>query len=131
MDSEYALGRMVKKGAPVNRGLCSHTVRAHSRSALWSCLDKTSLRQTVQEWQMANTVFLGAPMHMQCKETHKCNQNRISRVRVKLSKNPQQSRHLNILFWGNLGNPDLLPKATCPSSPKLPRLGNLGTIGEG
>ncbi|KAF5930025.1 hypothetical protein HYC85_030898 [Camellia sinensis] len=24
-----------------------------------------------------------------------------------------------------------LPKATCPSSPKLPRLGNLGTIGEG
>ena len=136
-------------------------------------------------------------MHMQCKETHKCNQNRISRVRVKLSKIPSrvarncrrprtpreerapvlfiwgyyssglsnchgsksepkspnpanrfektdfernakhgllcqiQSRHLNILFWGNLGNPDSLPKATCPSSPKLPRLGNLGTIGEG
>ncbi|CAL5413835.1 unnamed protein product [Camellia sinensis] len=42
-----------------------------------------------------------------------------------------QSRHLNVLFWGNLGNPDSLPKATCPSSPKLPRLGNLGTIGEG
>ena len=35
------------------------------------------------------------------------------------------------LFWENLGNPDSLPKATCPSSPKLPRLGNLGTIGEG
>ena len=31
----------------------------------------------------------------------------------------------------NLGNPDSLPKATCLSSPKLPRLGNLGTIGEG
>ena len=31
----------------------------------------------------------------------------------------------------NLGNPDSLPKAACPSSPKLPRLGNLGTIGEG
>ena len=42
-----------------------------------------------------------------------------------------QSRHLNILFCENLGNPDSLPKATCPSSPKLPRLGNLGTIGEG
>ena len=42
-----------------------------------------------------------------------------------------QSRHLNVLFWGNLGNPDSVPKATWPSSPKLPRLGNLGTIGEG
>ena len=42
-----------------------------------------------------------------------------------------QSRHLNVLFWGNLGNPASLPKATCPSSPKLPRLGNLGTLGEG
>jgi len=42
-----------------------------------------------------------------------------------------QSRHLNILFLGNLGNPNSLPKATCPSSPKLPRLGNLGTFGEG
>ncbi|KAF5932135.1 hypothetical protein HYC85_028306 [Camellia sinensis] len=28
-------------------------------------------------------------------------------------------------------NPDSLPKATCPSSPKLPRLENLGMIGEG
>lgn len=42
-----------------------------------------------------------------------------------------QSRHLNILFWGNLGNPDSVPKAMCPPSPKLPRLGNLGMIGEG
>ncbi|KAF5953639.1 hypothetical protein HYC85_006495 [Camellia sinensis] len=31
----------------------------------------------------------------------------------------------------DLRNPDSLPKAMCPSSPKLPRLGNLGTIGEG
>ncbi|KAF5949510.1 hypothetical protein HYC85_011503 [Camellia sinensis] len=30
-----------------------------------------------------------------------------------------------------LGNPDSVPKATCPSSPKLPRLRNLGMIGEG
>ena len=35
------------------------------------------------------------------------------------------------LFWENLENPDSLPKATCPSSPKLLRLGNLGTRGEG
>ena len=116
-------------------------------------------------------------MHMQCKETHKCSQNRISRVRVKLSKLPSrvarncstsagdlecyssdsilcrgsksepkspnpanrfeekqifekvvpnmdcfarlQSRHLNIFQWGNLGNPDSVPKATCPSSPNV------------
>ncbi|KAF5932176.1 hypothetical protein HYC85_028347 [Camellia sinensis] len=32
---------------------------------------------------------------------------------------------------GNLGNPDPVPKATCPSSPELSRLGSLGTIGEG
>ena len=32
---------------------------------------------------------------------------------------------------GKLGNPDSSPKATWPSSPKLPRLGNLRTIGEG
>ena len=88
--SEYAPGRMVKMGAPVNRGVCSQAVRAHSRSALWTCLDKASLQQTVQEWQMANTVFLGAPMHMQCKETHKCNQNGISRVRVMLSNFPSR-----------------------------------------
>ena len=35
------------------------------------------------------------------------------------------------LILGNLGNADSLPKATCSSSPKLPRLGNLGTIQEG
>ncbi|KAF5931793.1 hypothetical protein HYC85_027964 [Camellia sinensis] len=29
------------------------------------------------------------------------------------------------------GNPDSVPKATCPSSPELSRLGSLGTIGEG
>ena len=40
---------------------------------------------------MANTVFLGAPMQMQCKETHKCSQNQISRVRVKFSKSPAES----------------------------------------
>ncbi|KAF5934526.1 hypothetical protein HYC85_030697 [Camellia sinensis] len=39
-----------------------------------------------------------------------------------------QSRHLNILKWGNLGNPDPVPKATCPSSPELSRLGSLGLL---
>ncbi|KAF5931598.1 hypothetical protein HYC85_027769 [Camellia sinensis] len=38
--------------------------------------------------------------------------------------------HISGLFHAS-GNPDSLPKATCPSSPKLPRLGNLGTIREG
>ena len=34
---------------------------------------------------------LGAPMHMQSKETHKCNQNRISRVRVNVLKTPAEA----------------------------------------
>ena len=33
---------------------------------------------------------LGAPMHMQCKETHKCRQNKISWVRVKFSTLPSR-----------------------------------------
>ena len=34
---------------------------------------------------------LGAPMQMQCKETHKCSQKQISWVRVKFSKSPAES----------------------------------------
>ena len=34
-------------------------------------------------------------------------------------------------FLKNLENPRLMPKATCPSSPRLSRLENLGTRGEG
>ena len=149
---------------------------------------------------------------MQCKETHKCNRNKITWVRVKFSKSPAESpetvdapwisrapcakngagfrfvhlglpqfglkcrgseiyltkcdvrpithhrvqiRIISLENWflikkcqtwtalpdtesppkyfilGEFRKPWLVPKATCPSSPKLPRLGNLGTRGEG
>ena len=76
--SEYALGRMGKKGAPVTTGVCVSIVAEPVTGQPYGTLNKASLRQTIQEWQITNTVFLGAPMHMQCKETHKRNQNRIS-----------------------------------------------------
>ena len=55
--------------------------------------DGRCISMLVLAWQMADGKHgvLGAPMHMQCKETHKGNQNRISRVRVKLSKSPAES----------------------------------------
>ena len=71
MDSEYALGRMVKKVAPVKTGVCVPIVAEPVTGQPYGMLNKASLQQTVQEWQIAITVFLGAPMHMQCKETHK------------------------------------------------------------
>ena len=91
MDSEYALGRMVKKGAPVKPGFVF---------PYWQSPQPVSLM--VMPWQdkpPANRSgiadgkhgVLGAPMHMQCKETHKCSQNRISWVWVKFSKSLAES----------------------------------------
>ena len=91
MDSEYALGRMVKKGAPVKPGFVF---------PYWQSPQPVSLM--VMPWQdkpPANRSgiadgkhgVLGAPMQMQCKETHKCSQKQISWVRVKFSKSPAES----------------------------------------
>jgi len=82
---------MVKKGAPVKPGFVF---------PYWQSPQPVSLM--VMPWQdkpPANRSgiadgkhgVLGAPMQMQCKETHKCNQNKISWVRVKFSKSPAES----------------------------------------
>ena len=49
MDSEYALGQMVKKGAPVKTGVCVPIVAEPATSQHYGTLLKASLRQTVQE----------------------------------------------------------------------------------
>ena len=90
-DSEYALGWMVKKGAPIKSGLVF---------SYWQSPQPGSLM--VMSWQdnppasRSGIVdgkhgVLGAPMQMQCKETHKCNQNKISWVWVKFSKSLAES----------------------------------------
>ena len=82
---------MVKKGAPVKPGFVF---------PYWQSPQPASLM--VMPWQdkpPANRSgiadgkhgVLGAPMQMQCKETHKCNQNKISWVRVKFSNSPAES----------------------------------------
>ena len=49
LDSEYALGRMVKKGAPVKSRVCVPIVAEPVPSQPYGTLLKASLRQTVQE----------------------------------------------------------------------------------
>ena len=49
MDSEYALGRMVKKGAPIKIEVCVPIVAEPATGQSYGMLLKASLRQTVQE----------------------------------------------------------------------------------
>ena len=49
MDSEYALGRMVNKGALVKIGVCVPIVTEPVTGQPYGMLLKVSLRQTVQE----------------------------------------------------------------------------------
>ena len=49
MDSEYALGRMVKKGAPVKTGVCVPIVTEPVTGQPYGTLLETSLLQIVQE----------------------------------------------------------------------------------
>ena len=82
---------MVKEGAPVKSGFVF---------PYWQSPQPVSLM--VMPWQdrpPANRSgiadgkhgVLGAPMQMQCKETHKCSQKQISWVQVKFSKSPTES----------------------------------------
>ena len=82
---------MVEKGAPVKPGFVF---------TYWQSPQPVSIM--VMPWQdkppanRSGIAFdkhgvLGAQMQMQCKETHKCNQNKISWVRVKFSKSPAES----------------------------------------
>ena len=65
---------MVKKGAPVKIEVCVPVVAEPATGQPYGMLLKASLRQTVH----GKHGVLGAPMQMQCKETHKCSQNKIS-----------------------------------------------------
>ena len=49
MDFEYALGRMVKKGAPVTTGVCVPIMAEPVTGQPYGTLLKASLQQTVQE----------------------------------------------------------------------------------
>ena len=49
MDSEYALGRMVKKGAPVKTGVCVPIMAEPVTGQPYGTLLEASLQQTVQE----------------------------------------------------------------------------------
>ena len=56
MDSEYALGRMVKKGAPVKTGICVPVVAEPATGQPYGTLRKARLRQTIQEYHTINTM---------------------------------------------------------------------------
>ena len=78
MDSEYALGRMVKKGAPVRTGVCVPIVAKPATGQPYGMLLKAMPPTIRSGIAYGKHGVLGAPMQMQCKETHKCNQNKIS-----------------------------------------------------
>ena len=74
MDSEYALGRMVKKGTPVKIGVCVPILAKPVTGQPYGTQPQAN-RSGIANGKYG---VLGAPMHMQCKETHKCSQNKIS-----------------------------------------------------
>ena len=87
MDSKYALGRIDKKGASVKTGVCVHILAEPVTDQPYGTQPHAN-RSGIADSKHG---VLGAPMHMQSKETHKCNQNKKSWVWVKFSKSPAES----------------------------------------
>ncbi|KAF5954727.1 hypothetical protein HYC85_007583 [Camellia sinensis] len=78
---------MVKKGALVTTRVCV-PIMAEPVNGLPYGIQPLTDRSGITDGERND---LGAPMQMQCKETHKCKQNKISRVQVKFSKSPAES----------------------------------------
>ena len=69
---------MVKKGAPVKPGFVFPYWQSPQPVSLMACFDKVMPLADRSGIADGKHGVLGAPMQMQCKETHKCSQNQIS-----------------------------------------------------
>ena len=82
MASDMQLGRLAKKGALVKTEVCVSIVAAPVTG------QPPANHSGIVD---SKHYDLGAPMQMQCKETHKCRQNKISWVWVMFSKSQAES----------------------------------------
>ena len=90
-----------QKGCPGKTGVCApilaEPVTGQPYGMLWQSKPPANCSGIAD----GKHCVLGAPMHMQCKETHKCRQNEISWVRVKFSKSPADSPEtVDAPAWG-------------------------------